>query len=114
MRTKAVVTLAAVAALGVGALAPVASSAKGFGDFMNPSKWFGGGRDYDHDYYRGGSGYGYPGYGYGYPGYGYPGYGWGGVPPYGLGYPGYGYPPQVAPAQPSQGSPAPAAPPPPQ
>jgi hypothetical protein len=114
MRTKAILTLAAAAALGIGALAPVASPAKGMGDMMNPSKWFGGGRD--DDYYRGGPGWGYPGgYGYGYPGYGYPGYGWGGVPPYGWGgYPGYGYPVQVAPTQPSQGSSAPAAPPPPQ
>jgi len=66
-----------------------------FGDMMNPSKWFGGGRNrdyYDGDYYRyrrGGYGWGGPWGGYGYGGYpyygGYPGYGWG-APGYGYGY----------------------------
>lgn len=91
----------AVTSLGV-LLIPNVSPASGFGDFMNPSKWFGG-RDrdyYDRDYYRGygyggpWGGYGgYPGYGGWGPGYGWggPGYGWGG-PGYGWGgYPGYGY-----------------------
>ena len=105
MRTKAIVTLGAVVALGAGVLLPVPSFAKGFGDFMNPSKWFGGSRDHDYDYYR------EPGYGYGGP-YGYPGYGgWGGYPGYGYGpygYPGYGgwggYPGYAYPRQQSQGS----------
>jgi len=67
--------------------APV--QAVGFGDMMNPGKWFGG--NDNNDYYDGP--YGYPGYGYpggpyGYPGgYGHPGYG------HGYGYPGYGYGP---------------------
>jgi hypothetical protein len=81
---------------------------------MNPSRWFGGGRDHyrDYDYggpwEGGGPGYGWGGPGYGYggpyggpgygwgggPGYGWgggPGYGWGGGPGYGYGGPGYGY-----------------------
>jgi hypothetical protein len=76
------------------------AEAKNFGDWMNPSKWFGGDRDYDRDYYYR-RGWGYPGYGWGYPGYGwgYPGYGWG-YPGYG-----YGYPQQQAPA--SSTTPAP-------
>ncbi|WP_455234640.1 hypothetical protein [Thiogranum longum] len=67
-----------------------------FGNVMNPSRWFGGNRDYyDDDYYYG-DGWG-PGYGYGAPGYGYgaPGYGYGapayGAPAYGYGAPAYGY-----------------------
>ena len=51
-----------------------------FGNMMNPSRWFGGDRDYDDYYYEGpvGPGYG-PGYyappmGYGAPGYAPPGY----------------------------------------
>lgn len=61
-----------------------------FGNMMNPSRWFGGGRDHYDDYYDGpvGPGYG-PGYyaapmGYGAPGYAAPGYAapaYGYVPP---------------------------------
>jgi hypothetical protein len=86
----------------------LAGSGYGFdmGNMMNPSKWMGGNKDGDRDYYDGpgygypgGPGYGYPGgpgYGYGgVPGYGYggvPGYGYGGAPDYGYGgVPGYGY-----------------------
>lgn len=72
------------------------AQASGFGDFMNPGRWFGGNRnrrydDYYYDRYRYG-GYG-PGYGYGWP-YGYGGGygpygGYGGWPGYGYGAPGY-------------------------
>jgi hypothetical protein len=108
MQHKTRLTLGAAVALSALSLAPLPSVAAGMGDFMNPSKWFGGGRDRD-DYYRG---YGYPGYGY--PGYGYPpAYGWGGPP--GYAYPPYGYPGYAVPAPQSQGAAsAPAAPPPPQ
>lgn len=110
MQRKAIVSLGAALALGIAALAPAPSVAAGFGDMMNPSKWFGGkGRDYDYDYYRGP---GYGGWG-GYPGYGYPAPGWGGYPPYGWGgYPGYGYPGYGVPAQQPQGSAEPKPPPP--
>ena len=92
MSKKLMVTAGSLAVLGLGGLgALVPAQAAGFGDFMNPSKWFGKDRDrdyyYDRGYYgRGPYGYGYPGYGYGYPGYGYPGWGYGA--------PGYGYPAQ--------------------
>jgi hypothetical protein len=108
------VLTSAGAALSLAALilsAPV--QAVGFGDMMNPGKWFGGNKN--DDYYDGPygyPGYGYPGgYGYGYPGGygGYPGYGYGGYPGYGYGgYPGYGpqgYAPQ---GYGGQGSSAPA------
>ena len=89
MRNKVLATVTAVATAALTGLTistPV--QAKGFGDFMNPGKWFGGNNDRDYyDRYRYG-GYGYPGYGYGYPGYGYGPYGY---PGYGYGAPGYGY-----------------------
>lgn len=89
---KTLLIAAGAAVLGTSLLTSVPAAA-GFGDFMNPGKWFGGkDRDWDDYYgpYGGGPyGYGYPGYG-GYRGYGYPGYGYGGYP--GYGYPGYGYP----------------------
>jgi hypothetical protein len=111
MSKKLLVTAGSMAVLGLSSLAAsVPAQASGFGDFMNPGKWFGGrNRDryddysydrYDRGYY-GGRGYGYPGYG-GYPGgygYGYPGWG----------YPGYGYP-----GQGGSNTQTPAPPPPPQ
>jgi hypothetical protein len=100
MNKKFLVSAGVVVSMGLaGLVAWTPAPAKGFGDFMNPGKWFGGDRDHDRDYYYGrGYGYGpygYPGYGYGYPGYGYgyPGYGYG-YPGYGYGAPGYGYPAQ--------------------
>lgn len=70
-----------------------------FGNMMNPSRWFGGDRDYHDDYY--GDYYGGPGYG---PGY-YP-------PPMGYGAPGYAPPGYAAPAYgyapPAYSAPAPA------
>ena len=108
MSKKLMVTAGSLAVLGLSGLAvSVPAQAAGFGDFMNPSKWFGKDRDrdyyYDRGYYgRGPYGYGYPGYGYGYPGYGY------GYPGWGYGAPGYGYPAQ------SGGSTTQAPPPPPQ
>jgi len=96
MNRKLLLTAGSLAVLGLsGMTASIPVQAKGFGDFMNPSKWFGG-RDRDRDYYYDRGYYGGPGYGYGYPGYGgygYPGYGYG-YPGYGYGAPGYGYPPQ--------------------
>jgi len=98
---KTLIGYSALLVLGCGSLTFEQSAhATGFGDFMNPGKWFGGNRnrgyddDYYYDRYRYG-GYG-PGYGYGGPygyggGYGsYGGYG-GGYGPYG-GWPGYGAP----------------------
>ncbi len=97
LRTKLIFAISALAASSlVGFLSAEVAEARGFGDWMNPSEWFGGNRDRDYygPDYRGGPGYGYgaPGYGWGGPGYGYgaPGYGWGG-PGYGYGAPGYGY-----------------------
>jgi hypothetical protein len=98
-------TFAAAGALAAATLMTTGvATAKNFGDWMNPSKWFGGDRDYyDRDYYYGR--YGAPGWGgYGYPGwggYGYPGWG-------GYGYPGWGYPyPQQQAAPASNNPPAP-------
>ena len=110
MLKKSLVLGMAVAFSAGGLLSANVAQGANFGDMMNPSKWFGGGRDrdyyYDRDYYDrhyydryyGGPGYGWraPGYGWGAPGYGYygaPGYGWGA--------PGYG-----APAQQQQQAPA--------
>ena len=63
------ITLAASGALTAltlgGWLSPDVAQAADFGDWMNPSKWFGGDRDRDYygsDYY-GGRGYGPPRYG---------------------------------------------------
>lgn len=95
MSKKLLVTAGSLAVLGLsGLVASVPVQASGFGDFMNPGKWFGG-RDRDRDYYYDRGYYGYPGgYGWGgYPGYGYGGYGypgWGGYPGYGYGYPNQG------------------------
>ncbi len=90
-RTKVLATGALAALTFVGLPSANVAVAAGFGDWMNPSKWFGGNRDRD---YYGSDYYGAPGYGYGAPGYGYgaPGYGYG-APGYGYGYgaPGYGY-----------------------
>ncbi len=62
------------------------AQAFGFGNMMNPSRWMGGDRDRDDDYYGAAPyGYGYPG-GYAAPGYAPPGY----VQP-GYAAPGYGY-----------------------
>ncbi len=95
MSKKLLLTAGSIAALGLGGLvASVPAQASGFGDFMNPGKWFGGkNRDRDDNYYDRGH-YGNRGYGYG----GYPGYGYGGYPGgYGYGYPGWGYPGYGAP-----------------
>ena len=96
MSKKVLITVTTVATAALSSLiASTPVQAKGFGDFMNPGKWFGGNNDRDYYYDRGYGGY--PGYGYGYPGYGYgygaPGYGYGpyGYPGYGYGAPGYGY-----------------------
>ena len=111
MSKKLLVTAASIAALGLsGLVASVPAQASGFGDFMNPGKWFGGkNRDRDDYYYdrydRYDRGY-YGGRGYGYPG----GYGYGGYPGgYGYGYPGWGYP-----GQGGSNTQTPAPPPPPQ
>lgn len=105
MLKKSLVLGMAVAFSAGGLLSANVAQGANFGDMMNPSKWFGGGRDRDdyydryyYDRYYGGPGYGWraPGYGWGAPGYGYygaPGYGWGA--------PGYG-----APAQQQQQAPA--------
>jgi hypothetical protein len=99
MKTRAAVLFGTLIVFGVGDLVlPTMVIAGGPFNMMNPSRWFGGNRNYDDDYYddryHGGPGYGYgaPGYGYGAPGYGYgaPGYGYG-APGYGYGAPGYGY-----------------------
>lgn len=86
--------LAGSALLLIGMLNATAAEAF-FGNMMNPSRWFGGDRDYDDYYYDGpGPAYG-PGY-YGAPmGYGAPGY----APPV-YAAPAYGYAPpaQTAPA----------------
>lgn len=115
MSKKLLVTAASIAALGLsGLVASVPAQASGFGDFMNPGKWFGKNRDrddyyydrYDRGYY-GGRGYGYGGY----PGYG----GYGGYPGgYGYGYPGYGVPGYGYPGQGGSNTQTPAPPPPPQ
>jgi len=103
MQRGAILILGATLAFGAGN-----TFAVNFGDMMNPSKWFGGGKNRDYDDRRGGPDYGYggpgwgyggpgwgyggPGYGYGAPGYGYGAPGWGyGAPGYGYGGPGYGY-----------------------
>jgi hypothetical protein len=70
----------------------------GFGNMMNPSRWFGGGnRDrYDNDYYGAPPyGYGYPG-GYAAPGYAAPGYTTPGYPAPGYGYGAPAYPAPAA------------------
>ena len=90
MNRKSVLVAGALAALALAGMPSAdVAHARGMGDWMNPSKWFGGNRDRD---YYGSDYYGGPGYGWGGPGYGYggPGYGWGG-PGYGYGGPGYGY-----------------------
>ena len=118
MSKKLLVTAASIAALGLsGLVASVPAQASGFGDFMNPGKWFGKNRDRDDYYYdRYDRGY-YGGRGYGYGGYpGYGGYGgYGGYPGgYGYGYPGYGVPGYGYPGQGGSNTQTPAPPPPPQ
>jgi hypothetical protein len=93
------VSVTAVLALGLGALAAATAAQASMFDFMNPGQWFGDRHDryYDRDYYR----YGHGPYGWGGPwGGGYGPYGWGGGGPWGGGYgpygwgggyPGYGY-----------------------
>jgi len=82
---------------------PDMAQAFGFGNMMNPSRWFGGGHDrYDDDYYGAPPyGYGYPG-GYAVPGYAAPGYTVPGYAPQGYAAPAYGYgaPANTAPATP--------------
>ena len=72
MNRTIVLTTGALAALSlVGLPSANVAWAANFGDWMNPSKWFGGNRDRDYyggDYYGPGYGYGGPGYGYGAPG----------------------------------------------
>ena len=95
-------TLGITTATSLGALStPV--QAGGFGDWMNPGKWFSSrDRDYDRDgYYRGYYPYG----GYGYPGYGYPGYGYPGWGAPGWGAPGWGYGGYPMPQQQSNNTP---------
>ncbi len=108
-------------ALILGGLFAGSAAAFGFGNVMNPTRWFNNNDNrggYDDDYNGGpgygGPGYGYPGYGgpgYGYPGYGYPGAGgpgYGAVP---YGAPGYGAVPNGAPGyQPGAAAPLPAEP----
>ncbi len=76
-----------------------------FGDMMNPSRWFGGDRDYHDDYYYdgpwGGPGYG-PGYYGGPAGYAAPGY----PPPGYAAPPAYGYAAPAHPAPPAHSPPA--------
>jgi hypothetical protein len=75
-----------------------------FGDMMNPSRWFGGDRDYHDDYYYDGPrgpGYG-PGYYGGPAGYAAPGY----PPPGYAAPPAYGYAAPVHPAPPAHSRPA--------
>jgi hypothetical protein len=86
--------LTGTALLMIGLLNSTAAEAF-FGNMMNPSRWFGGDRDYDDYYgdYYGGPGYG-PGYypppmGYGAPGYAPPGYG---APAHGYAPPAYSAP----------------------
>jgi hypothetical protein len=73
-----------------------------FGDMMNPSRWFGGDRDYHDDYYYDGPrgpGYG-PGYYGGPAGYAAPGYpppGYAAPPAYGYGAPAHPAPPAHTP-----------------
>lgn len=93
--------LTGTALLMIGLLTSPAAEAF-FGNIMNPSRWFGGDRDYHDDYY-GGPGYG-PGYypppmGYGAPGYAPPGYA---APAYGYAPPAYSAP---APAKTDTGTP---------
>lgn len=84
MKRSYIIPLVIAASLGVGA---IGAAHAGMFDMMNPSRWFGGNRDYyDYDRY-GRYGYGGP-YDYGRP-YGYGPYGYGG--PYG-GYGGWGQP----------------------
>ena len=83
--------LTGTALLMIGLLGSPAAEAF-FGNMMNPSRWFGGDRDYHDDYY-GGPGYG-PGYypppmGYAAPGYAPPGYA---APAYGYAPPAYSAP----------------------
>ena len=93
MKKAAIFPVATMAALVVGALAPIAPVSAGMFDMMNPGRWF---DDDDDRYYRygryGHGPYGYRGpYGYGPYGYGAP-YGYGPYGGYGgpYGYPGYG------------------------
>jgi len=85
--------------LAAGFLFTASASAMDLGKMMNPSKWMGGNKSKDRDYYDdgyGGPGYPPPGYGYGgpgYGGYGGPGYGGYGGPGYGGGYGAPGYAP---------------------
>ncbi len=78
----------------IGVLSSPVAGAFDFGDMMNPSRWFGGDRDYRDDYHDGPWG---PGYGPGYygapPDYIAPGYGAPGYPPPGYAAPAYGYAP---------------------
>lgn len=96
MKKRAAVVLTTLVLIGVDnlVLLDTADAGSPF-NMMNPSRWFGGNRNYD-DYYDDGY-YGGPGYGYGAPGYGY------GAPGYGYAPPGYGYgvPVQPAPAAPA-------------
>ncbi len=96
MKKAMLLAMSTLAALNLGGLSLTnIAQAADFGDWMNPSKWFGGNGDRD-DYgpgYYGGRGYGGPGYGYG---YGAPGYAYG-APGYGHGAPAR----QAAPAAPA-------------
>jgi len=89
------------------------AQAFGFGNMMNPNRWFGGGGDRDRDRYDDGYygaapyGYGYPG-GYAAPGYAVPGYAPPGYAVPGYATPGYGVPAYTAPAA-AVAKPAPAA-----
>jgi hypothetical protein len=114
---KTIISLAAIAALSLGSMAPTGvAQATNMFNFMNPNKWFG---DNDRDYYRY-RGYGYGPYGYGGPwGYGGGPWGYGGGPwgygggPWGYGgYGGYGggHPSTIV-VNPSSGSSDKAAPP---
>jgi hypothetical protein len=90
--------LTGIALLLTGLLGSPLAAAFDFGNMMNPSRWFGGGRDYHDDYYDGPWGPGYgpgPGYYGAPPVYGAPGY----APP-AYGAPAYGY------AQPAYSAPA--------
>jgi hypothetical protein len=101
VKRSRIISLAAVTALALGAVAPAKVLPAGMFDMMNPGKWFGDDDDYYGRYGRYGYGpYGYGGGPYGWGGgpYGWGGphggwggpYGWGGGP-YGWGgYPGYG------------------------
>ncbi|MEA3276640.1 MAG: hypothetical protein U9Q81_15370 [Pseudomonadota bacterium] len=101
MKRYTIISLAAMASLGLGGFTTITPVQAGMFDMMSPGKWFGDDDDryygpgrygYGYGPYGGGGPYGYGGGPYGYGGgpYGYGGgpYGWGGGPHGG----GWGYP----------------------